>query len=607
MLRRLIALLGLVLLVVSVGGSSVRAQTPISSGFEQIHAYDVDITIDRSGELRIIESIAYDFGSYERHGIDRAIPVVARYDKHNDRVYSMKVESVTTSSGTPAQHKVETIEGGHKRIRIGDPDTTITGRHTYTITYTISGALNAFDDHDELYWNAIGDAWSVSISNVSVHVHTPGDLTAVACYAGPRDSRLGCTNATSSGKGAEFSQTILNPYEATTVVIALAKGVISPSPTPILREHWTFDQAFAATPFTIGASGSFLAILLVVFGWLGYTRGRDRRAVGSTVDAAFATGNESDERVPLLERVETPIEFEPPEAIRPGQVGVLIDEHANPLDVTATIIDLAVRGYLRIEEIEQRGWFKRGDWKMTKLKESEGLLDYEGILLDGLFEGGSEVQLSELRNNFAPRLAKVQNAMYDEAVRQGWFAEDPEKARSRWRMIGWAVAIGGLALTVAAAKFTHLGLIPIPMMFAGYFLTKVAKTMPSRSAKGTAMHRRVAGFRRLIESPTEVGHAQFNERNDLFSTYLPFAIVFGCTGEWAKAFEDLDAASLDTSNWYSSGHPFNVRDFSSSMNDFSTMTTGAVAATLASSSSGGSGFSGGSSGGGGGGGGGGSW
>ena len=77
-----------------------------------------------------------------------------------------------------------------------------------------------------------------------------------------------------------------------------------------------------------------------------------------------------------------------PTASVPGQVGTLIDEQANPLDVTATIVDLAVRGYLKITEIPKEGWFGKPDWQLQQLKDTEGLMPYEAELLTGIFKDG---------------------------------------------------------------------------------------------------------------------------------------------------------------------------------------------------------------------------
>jgi uncharacterized membrane protein len=130
--------------------------------------------------------------------------------------------------------------------------------------------------------------------------------------------------------------------------------------------------------------------------------------------------------------------------------------------------------------------------------------------------------------------------------------------------------------------------------------------MPARTGKGTATLSRVRGFRRLFDEGEEDVRAHFAEEHDIFSRYLPYAIVFGCTKKWAKTFEGLDAEQVQPS-WYVGGHPFNALYLASAVDHFGTAATGTMYASMPSSSSS-SGFSGGGfSGGGGGGGGGGSW
>ncbi|MGH2554621.1 MAG: DUF2207 domain-containing protein, partial [Actinomycetota bacterium] len=121
---------------------------------ERILDYEVSIEIEPQGSLLVVEEIAYDFGGDQRHGIIREVPVRFRYDDRYDRVYPLDVLSVVGSEGTPDQYEVNK-SGNLLQIKIGDPDRTITGPHTYTITYRVQGALNGFADHDELYWNAI--------------------------------------------------------------------------------------------------------------------------------------------------------------------------------------------------------------------------------------------------------------------------------------------------------------------------------------------------------------------------------------------------------------------------------------------------------------------
>jgi hypothetical protein len=406
----------------------------------------------------------------------------------------------------------------------------------------------------------------------------------------------------------------------------------------MLDERWSFARAFEPKLPIVVAGVALLVLVVGLVGWLVWRTGRDRRWAGSHVDAVFA-GTGPEEAVGAFERPLTPVEFEPPDDLRPGQVGTLIDEEANALDVSATIVDLAVRGHLRITEIPKQGWFGKPDWLLTRLDpEDERLLPYEQALLDGLFqgperppqsgdqgperppqsgdqgperppqsgvegavEGDADVKLSELRNVFAPRLEKVQDALYDDAVSRGWFRTRPDRTRVGWRVLGILATLIGAGAVVLAAWFTHLGLLAVPLLIGGLLLWALAGRMPHRTARGTAALRRVQGFRRFIVE-SEAERARFAERKNLFSEYLPYAVVFGVTERWARTFADLDG-ELPAPGWYVGSGGYSPVGFAHSLDGFTVSTAG----TIASTPSGSSGFSGGSSGGGGGGGGGGSW
>jgi uncharacterized protein (TIGR04222 family) len=591
---------------------ATASANPTQFGSERIHNYDVDVRIEPTGTIRVHEVIDYDFGVVPKHGIFRDVPVRFDYPQkaNHDRVYPLEVVSVQASEGTPAQYTLESgdIDGiGLQRIKIGDPNRTISGRHTYDITYTLRGVLNGFEDHDELFLNAIGPGWAVPIERAAVSVEAPSDITRVGCFSGPVESSLSCGAASSSGTNATFTQNNIGPQDALTVVVAIPKGVVPP-PQPILEERFSLAAAFSVTPVTAGVGGGLLLVVLGGFAFLMYRFGRDRRYVGSPVDQAFGRGDGPQELVPVLHHEETPLEFVPPDDLRPGQLGTLVDFSANPLDVTATIVDLAVRGYLVIEEIPgEGGILQKPDWKLTKKKDSDtDLKEYERKLLDALFEDRTVVQLSDLRYTFAQEMQEVQQALTDDAMSQGWFTRLPSIARMQWGFLGVLVLLAGVGLTILLAWRTHAALMGIPLVVAGILLMFGAYWIPQRTAKGTAVLRRTEGFRRFINE-SEKERARFAERKNLFSEYLPYAIVFGATGKWAAAFAGLDDQPPDTSSWYVSSAPFTFLAFSSAIDGFTVSTSGTLTSTPP-STSGSSGFSGGGlSGGGAGGGGGGSW
>ncbi|HVM55417.1 MAG TPA: DUF2207 domain-containing protein, partial [Acidimicrobiales bacterium] len=549
MAKLAVVLIALVTLLGAPG--SAHAQ----SGSERINRYDVVTTIEPDGDLLIVETIVYDFGGNQRRGIFRDIPTRLRYDNTHDRVYRLRDVAVSSPTA-PAQVQREDGPGGTTRLRIGDPDRFITGPHEYRIAYRIEGGLNGFEGHVELYWNAIGADWAAPIADASVTVHAPATIRAVACFTGPQGSSLPCESSGHEGRTATFAQRVLAPYEALTFVVALPLGSVT-STEPILEERWSAARAFSATPATLGLAGGLLGLVIAGVGVLAWKVGRDRQAVGSAVDVAFAQRDDDHERVPLFGRDDHPVQVEPPDGLRPGQVGTLIDERANPLDVTATIIDLAVRGYLRIEEIPKSGWFSKADWRLVRLKKpDDALLKYERLLLNGLFQGrGDEVELSDLKEKFAKRLAKVQAALYEDALDRHWFRHSPQTTRAQWIGIGIAVAVVGVGLTVLAAATTTLGLVPIPIVIGGVLLIALSGRMPYRTAAGTGALVRTLGFKRFIDD-SERDRARFAEQQHLFSEYLPYAVVFGATEKWAKAFAGLDGALPDQSSWYVGTHGF---------------------------------------------------
>lgn len=608
------------LLLPAAAASSAQAAAP-SGGFaaivpraalEQISRYSVAMDLRKDGSMRVTETIDYDFGSSSgKHGIFRTIPTVFPYDDKYERVYPISDVDVSSPTGAPDGVKVD--EDNVTSIRIGDEDKTVSGRQTYVLSYDVEGVTNSFPDHQELYWNAIGAEWSVTIGQASATVKGPAAVQKTACFRGAVGSTQTCTTSVADGVG-RFSQPQLAPAEALTVVASFPLGTF-PGAKPILREPQTLARAFTVAPLTVGSS---LAVVALAAGgaWaLVSRRGRDERYLGVTPGLEPGQGQEHTvSRVPLVGRDPIAVQFQPPKDMRPGQLGTLIDERANVVDVTATIVDLAVRGYLRIEEVEAPRLFRSGDWRLVMVPDppQQDLRGYELRLLQGIFDDRSEVLLSGLKKTFREDLEKVQEMLYSDVTGNGWFRGNPVSVRLRWQIYGIALTVAGAGLTWLLATRTTFGLLGLAVVVAGLLLLLVAPRMPARTARGTAALAQANGFRQYLVT-AEADQLRFEEGEDIFSRYLPFAIVFGVTERWAKAFQDLAERGVDIGapTWYVgnyyAGSAFNYGAFGSSMDSFSTETSGSIAAATP-SSSGSSGFGGGGfSGGGGGGGGGGSW
>ena len=212
------------------------------------------------------------------------------------------------------------------------------------------------------------------------------------------------------------------------------------------------------------------------------------------------------------------------------------------------------------------------------------------------------MKFGDLKTTFATKFANVQNALYQELVDRGWYHRSPSATRSMWIGIAIGLLVASIGLVAVAAMFTAFGIVPLPLVLGAIAFLVVSGRMPARTGKGTAAYRRSVGFRRfIVEAETE--RARFAERAGLFYEYLPYAIVFGATKQWAKAFEGLNLPAPD---WYVASHPFTTLALMNAMGSFSDNSVSALTSTPGGSGS--SGFGGGGfSGGGGGGGGGGSW
>jgi Predicted membrane protein (DUF2207) len=573
---------------------------------ESIHSYQTTVDVGRDGRLRITETIEYDFGANSRHGIIRRIPARFRYDDTHDRIYPIDDVTVTMDGATVPMRR--SAGEGYETFTIGDPDRTVTGAHIYGIGYTVRGALNSFADHEELYWNVIGTEWSVPIDSAAATVTGPVGIQRVECFAGPPQSRLGCAEKSVTGTTATFRQPGLGVDSGLSVVVAFPKGSITDT-APILTRRRDLAAAFRATPVTV-AVASMLALLgvagAVIIAWL---VGRDRHYLGQLPGLTPLAGEPAVEhRKPLFGAPPVSVEFVPPQKVRPGQVGTLIDEHANVIDVTATIIDFAVRRHLHIAELPRESTWSAQDWELSKLTDGDAtFLPYERTLFDALFDQRERVRLSELKNTFAVDLHRVQRQLYTDMVGQGWYRQSPITTRTAARALALLVLALSVAGTALLAFVSQAALIGVGLVVGALMLVAVAGRFPARTGRGSAMLARVQGFR-LYVATAEAEQIKFQEREKIFSEYLPFAMVFGLADRWAGIFAKVGAISPNSNGlyWYAGQPGWSLLFFAASIGSFTTTTVGTIASTPP-SAAGTTGFSGGFSGGGGGGGGGGSW
>ena len=563
-----------------------------------ITSFHSAIVIGADSLVTISEDIRVDFGSLQKHGIFRTIPLRYRYDDAHDRYYTLEMMSVTDGS-KPLPHS-DSIESDNYVIKIGDPSVLVSGVRHYVILYRVTGAMNSFSDHDELFWNVDGALWPVAKQEVSASVVMPADsFQKAACYQGPTGSKETCSFSRNPAAAVDFSSTRpLASGEQMSIVTALRKGAVQVPPPMLEARKREFPQdAFDLTPLTVALSLLVAVAGIGLVAWNWWVHGRDR----AYLTQYYLTNDPRQGTVPLFRHEPVVVEFGPPQNMRPAQLGLILDERADAKDVTATIVDLAVRGYMTIKADSGEGEWTFA-WKAGG--ESSTLFPHEKTLLDAMFAGRREVTLLELKGKFAPTVKTAEAQIYEDALSRKLFTARPDLARTEWGCLGIGLTIVGIAVSVMLGLALGWGLVGAAIVLTGLVLTITFPFMPQRTAAGRDLLQHTLGFR-LYMTTAEKYRQQFAAKAQIFTELLPYAIVFGCVSLWAKAFEGIDTSA--SNSWYVGSRPFQAALLASNLESMNANISSAITYTPPSAGSS-SGFGGGgSSGGGGGGGGGGSW
>lgn len=563
---------------------------------DRVTDYKVVATFDKAGTAAVQLTLDVDFGDTEGHGPYLVFPLRQAIEGDLDRwrMTDVQVGEVSSPSGADPTLKTEESDG-NLVIRVGSEGRTFTGVQTYVVNYTVDGLIAA--DHaqsglDEVNWNAVGNGWQIPIDHAEVTLVGPADVTKTACFSGSLYDEP-CENA-HTGTAATFSANNLDPGNGMQVVAGFPVGTFV-GVEPRYTKRFTVQNMFPATPYTVGATAllSVLGLGLVIR----RTRRRDEVFVGLTPGVVPAPGQQTtvgvdDGDAPVA------VAFTPPKNVRPGEAGTLLDNVADDRDVTATIVDLAVRNHLQITQTAPKEWtFVR------RYNAEDQLADYEEELLGRLFGGGNRVTTEDLRDeSYAGMLSEVRGSLYHRVVDLQWYQANPSHVRA-------AAIGGGLALVVVGggigfvAGFLGWGLIGLAGIITGLAVLVRSNHFGRRTATGSAVLAQTKGFE-LYLTTAEAEQIKFEEGIDVFSRYLPYAIVFGVAERWTKIFQQLADEGRYTFNpyWYA-GYGFAPRldQLGSSLSALgSTMSSSLQAATAA--TSGGSGFSGGGGFGGGGGG-----
>ena len=539
---------------------------------EEIADFHTDYTLEKDGHVDIVERIKYDFENESRHGIYRTIPFVKVNE--DGKKFRLTIENFSVSDENGASYRfVQSTEGGLTKLQIGDPNRTVSGMHTYVISYRVGGALTYFSDHDEFYWNVTGEGWSVPIREADVRVIFPGALSpesvTTACYTGAGGSRISnCTGSFANGVATIALTDPLGAYEGLTIVLGFPKNTVAElNPVPVIS---FFDTPIGKiVRVLLFITGTVVGILWyiaypiwIIYKW--YRVGRDPTPLVGVASAWFDPPKTRDKR-----------------SLTPGETGALYDERADLSDIAATIVDLARRKYLRIIEN------KKNDFTLEKRENPQelDLQPHEKKLLTGLFEKGDLLKLKGA--DVHTTVDSVKSLLYKQLVADGFFPKDPSTIRTYYGIIsGLSVVTLNLPLLISSIIF--------------------GRAMPAKTIFGAGQWAVAKSLRNFLSSQER--QLAYQAKNQLFfEKLLPFAVAFGVEKIWAKRFADIEMKPPD---WYVGSTPgqtfssiYFVNALGSTISSFSGAATPTRSSSGFSSGFGGGGFSGG----GGGGGGGGSW
>jgi len=560
---------------------------------EVINSFDSDITMNKDGSVQVTETIVYNFGSNEKHGIYRDIPLTA---KDGPRI-QVNIWNVKDEKGEDYHYAVSTTDGA-AHIKIGDPDVLVSGVRTYVIDYTVTNVIRPFEDHDEFYWNVTGNDWQVPITRAFATVsYPPGisrDQVRSDCFTGLFGSTekncLSDVSSSTSRYQTAIGEKPLGAGEGLTLVLGIPLGVVDDT---VMATPPADDDIFSNMPWWFILFP--VAFILIIFGmvaslfaWFARTRGYR----GPVVTA-----------------------YEPPDNLRPIDVGTLLDQRVDQKDISSIILDLAVRGYLKIRYTikEIPFWPDKKDFELVKLKEGVDLTHpAEKIFFDILFGEGDTTTVSYLtlhatkfQQEFKNIVKETENYLHEE----GYYDKEAKvKADALSKKLG-ATALGifivcfFLTFVFPSAAF----FIVIPLVILGAIQANTVNGLAHQfTQKGQDAQAKAAGFREFLSLTEKDKLALLNApalQPEMFEKFLPYAVVLGVEEKWAKKFEGIYAAPP---TWYedSRSHTFSSLLLMENMRLINTSFTNVVASSTPHSSSG---FSGGSSGGGSGGGGGGSW
>ena len=608
------AVVAFFLMVVTALTWALVTPTQAYAADDQIDSFTINYDMQPSGVLKVKETIVWRFGSNSgRHGIQRDL-VIREPDPDSDQDFVYGISNINVTSpddyvATEFSSKTTESQGGREEelnVRIGDPDQTISApTATYVISYDVTGAMRSFSGYDEFFWDGPGFG-NPLIKELTITTTVPGGTQDASCFTGPPGSTTPCeTKKFTKGGEATFAQTNVPPGQSVSIGVKITPGLVADN-----KPHMEPNGSKLSPAERVGAIALAAVTLLItvgspIVGVLWWRKnGRDQRYADLAPGTVPYPGQEV-RVVPNDPDIPIPVAFSPP-PIPVAEAGLLIDGQVDSRETAATIIDLAVRGALTVQS------YGKDDFQVTLVDPNRATAPHEMVLLTNLFDGEPPGAVKDLSapGSLASAHEQMRDSVRNQVASRGWFRKVPSAAATS--SFGFGVIVIAIFASFAVGFWLLLLLLPLLPIVITLAVIRRKLKRGQRTAEGRAVCDQIEGFRTYIAT-AEADQLKFEEGEDIFSKYLPWAIIFELADRWAKICGDLVAMGRlpnETPYWYIGNYQmaaFNTSFLTSSL-------TSAATPVASSSGAGGTGFGGGSSfggggfsGGGGGGGGSGSW
>jgi hypothetical protein len=525
---------------------------------DEVTNHSSELVINADGSLEVTSTMTFEAGAPAR--VEQEIALTEEIVDEREYVFTVSDLTVTADGAAAGTTDI----GRDAAVVVVEQP----GAREIALHYRVTGAaVQMPGERTQVRWDVL-QGLNLPVANVEAQVVLPGQFSDFRCIAGAPGTQESCDLAEGVPHQSPNPRINDGPRAAGEVVgVRLMFPATVVASNEEIHERWTVARAFTGTGWPLIVALAALLLGALVLYLLHRRAGRDARPSGDPIEVAHFRSTGAGES-----------EFQVGGEVLPGEVGTVVDERVDPIDVTATIVDLAVRGHLLIVELPRRTEFAPTDWELRRRESTGGQLrPYERALLDAVAPAdGSPVLVSEIGPAVAETIPTVQSHLYDDVVDQGFFERRPDSIRNVWNQAALILLVLGVVLTGVLAAFTRFGLTGLALIAVGLGLALVAQEMPARTEKGARLLAGLGQLRSQLQSHSTEEMPKGREYHEL-SEVLPYAIVLGGADRWldalVRADTDEDPDSTDLA-WYHGPDNWHMRDLPDSLRNFLTTING---------------------------------